>query len=157
MWQPGIVGGTPLAGILSGRINPSGKLSITFPLTTGQIPVYYDMRQSARPNSGKYQDIPTEPLYWFGHGLSYTDYAYGKVKLSSTSIKKNQKLIAEVEVANNGQMSGKETVLWYISDPAASISRPMKELKYFEKKEIAAGQKSVYRFEIDPMRDLSFP
>ncbi len=77
IWQPGIAGGTPLAGILSGRINPSGKLSITFPLTTGQIPTYYNMRQSARPKQGKYQDIPTEPKYWFGHGLSYTTYSYG--------------------------------------------------------------------------------
>lgn len=61
-----------MAGILSGRINPSGKLAITFPLKTGQIPTYYNMRQSPRPNEGGYQDIPTEPKYWFGHGLSYT-------------------------------------------------------------------------------------
>ena len=72
MWQPGVAGGTPLAGILSGRVNPSGKLSVTFPLSTGQIPIYYNMRQSARPFDamGDYQDIPTEPLYPFGYGLS---------------------------------------------------------------------------------------
>ncbi|GAB2688325.1 glycoside hydrolase family 3 N-terminal domain-containing protein [Mucilaginibacter koreensis] len=157
MWQPGIAGGTPVAGILSGRINPSGKLPITFPMSTGQIPIYYDMRQSARPNSGKYQDISTNPLYWFGYGLSYTTYQYSPVKLSASTIKKTQKLVAEVEVANTGSMAGKETVLWYISDPAASISRPMKELKYFEKKQIEAGKSVVYRFEIDPIRDLSFP
>jgi beta-glucosidase len=157
MWQPGIAGGTPLAGILSGRINPSGKLAITFPMSTGQIPIYYDMRQSARPNSGKYQDISTNPLYWFGYGLSYTTYQYSPVKLSAATIRKTQKLVAEVEVANTGNMSGKETVLWYISDPAASISRPMKELKYFEKKQIEAGKSVIYRFEIAPMRDLSFP
>lgn len=157
IWQPGIAGGTPLAGILSGRLNPSGKLSITFPLTTGQIPVYYNMRQSARPKQGKYQDIPTEPKYWFGHGLSYTTYSYGDVKLSASKIKKNEKLIAEVEVTNSGAMDGKETALWFISDPVASISRPMKELKYFEKKELKTGEKAIFRFEIDPMRDLSFP
>ncbi|MDP4291420.1 MAG: glycoside hydrolase family 3 N-terminal domain-containing protein [Bacteroidota bacterium] len=157
IWQPGIAGGSAVAGILSGRINPSGKLSITFPLTTGQIPTYYDMRQSARPKSGLYQDIPTEPLYWFGHGLSYTTYSYGDVKLSATKIKKNQKLTAEVEVTNTGTRDGKETVLWYISDPVALISRPMKELKFFEKKELKAGEKKVFRFEIDPQRDLSFP
>ncbi|MBW8334574.1 MAG: glycoside hydrolase family 3 C-terminal domain-containing protein [Prolixibacteraceae bacterium] len=156
MWQPGICGGTALAQILSGKINPSGKLSITFPLTTGQIPIYYDMRQSGEPNSGKYQDIPTDPQYWFGHGLSYTTFEYGAIKLSSEKIKKTEKLIAQVEVSNTGDVAGRETVLWYISDPACSISRPMKELKYFEKKELARGEKLVFRFEIDPERDLSY-
>lgn len=158
LWQPGIAGGTPLAGILSGRINPSGKLAMTFPLTTGQIPTYYNMRQSARPfdKMGDYQDISTEPLYWFGHGLSYTNYSYSNVKLSSNKITKNEKLIAEVTVSNTGKYSGKETVLWYISDPVCSISRPIKELKFFEKKEIDSGDSTIFTFEIDPMRDLSY-
>ena len=157
IWQPGIAGGSAVAGILSGRLNPSGKLSITFPLVTGQIPVYYNMRQSARPRSGRYQDISSDPKYWFGYGLSYTTYKYGDVKLSANKIKKNEKLIAEVEITNTGSMDGKETALWYISDPVASISQPMKELKFFEKKALKAGEKSIFRFEIDPMRDLSFP
>jgi beta-glucosidase len=158
IWQPGIAGGAALAGILSGRINPSGKLAITFPLTTGQIPIYYNSRQRARPfgNQGLYQDIPTEPLYWFGHGLSYTTYNYGKVSLSSTKIRKGEKIVAEIEVENAGKLEGEETVHWFISDPACSISRPMKELKYFEKKAIAPTAKTTYRFEIDPMRDLSY-
>ena len=157
IWQPGIAGSSAVAGILSGRLNPSGKLAITFPLATGQIPTYYNMRQSARPNAGGYQDISSEPKYWFGYGLSYTTYSYGEVKLSATQIRKNEKLIAEVEISNKGLMDGKETALWYISDPVASITRPMKELKYFEKKALKAGQKSTFKFEIDPMRDLSFP
>jgi len=156
IWQPGVAGGSALAGILSGKINPSGKLSITFPLTTGQIPTYYNMRQSARPYSGKYQDISTDPLYWMGHGLSYSTFTYGDLKLSATKIKKTEKLTVEVEVSNTGDVAGAETVLWYINDPACSISRPMKELKFFEKKEIGAGAKSVYQFEIDPNRDLSY-
>lgn len=156
IWQPGIAGGSALSEILSGRINPSGKLSITFPLTSGQIPIYYDMRQSARPNSGKYQDISTEPFYWLGHGLSYTTFSYGKINLSATKLKKTGKLTVEVEVSNTGAVSGTETVLWYIADPACSISRPMKELKYFEKKGIASGSKSIFSFEIDPDRDLSY-
>ena len=156
IWQPGVAGGSALAGILSGRTNPSGKLSITFPLTTGQIPIYYNMRQSARPYSGKYQDIPTEPLYWLGHGLSYTTFTYGEPKLSAAKIKKNEKLSVEVEVSNAGDVAGTETVLWYINDPACSISRPMKELKYFEKKELGAGAKTTFKFEIDPTRDLSY-
>ena len=158
MWQPGVAGGTPLAGILAGRVNPSGKLSVTFPLSTGQIPVYYNMRQSARPFDamGDYQDIPTEPLYPFGYGLSYTTFTYSDAKLSSLKIKKNQKITAEVTVTNAGKVEGKETVLWYVSDPFCSISRPMKELKFFEKQSLKVGESRVFRFEIDPMRDLSY-
>ena len=157
MWQPGIAGGTPLAGIISGRLNPSGKLAITFPLATGQIPTYYNMRQSARPKLGGYQDIATEPKYWFGYGLSYTNFSYGKVQLSDSIITKNKKILAKVEVTNTGARDGKETVLWFIADPVASVTRPVKELKYFEKLELKAGEKKVFKFEIDPKKDLSFP
>ena len=157
IWQPGTAGGTPLARVLTGKVNPCGKLAITFPRSTGQVPVYYSMRQSARPTSGLYQDISTEPLYWFGYGLSYTTYKYGNIHLSDTIIHKSQKFIASIEVENTGNMNGKETMLWYISQPSASISRPMKELKYFEKKEVDAGKKIMYQFEINPTRDLSFP
>ncbi len=157
IWQPGIAGGTPLAGILTGRVNPSAKLAITFPLTTGQIPTYYNMRQSARPTQGMYQDIPTEPLYWFGHGLSYTNYSYSSASVSATKFMRNQEITIEIKVRNEGKVKGKETVLWYISDPAATISRPMKELKYFEKKEINAGETTEFKFIINPMRDLSYP
>jgi len=155
-WQPGIAGGSALAGILSGRVNPSGKLAITFPLTTGQIPTYYNMRQSARPTSGRYQDISSEPLYWLGHGLSYTSFEYGEAKLSVTRVNRNQKMKVEVTVENTGNVKGKETVLWYVSDPVCSVSRPMKELKFFSKKEIKPGEKAVFTFEIEPIRDLSY-
>jgi beta-glucosidase len=158
IWQPGIAGGSPLASILSGRINPSGKLAMTFPRVTGQIPMYYNMRPNARPYGimGKYQDISNEPLYWMGYGLSYTSYKYSAMTISCSKIKRNEKLIAEVEVENTGKMTGLETVHWYISDPVCSISRPVKEMKYFEKKEIVSGGKVKYRFEIEPMRDLSY-
>jgi beta-glucosidase len=155
-WQPGMFGGSALAGIISGRINPSGKLSITFPQTTGQIPMYYNTRQSSRPLYGYYQDIPKEPMFPFGHGLSYTKYEYSNIKLSAKQITKNDTLIAEIEVSNTGKFDGNETMLWYISDPVASISRPSKELKFFEKKVIKIGQKKIYQFIIDPRRDLSF-
>lgn len=156
IWQPGTAAGSAVAGILSGRHNPSGKLSITFPQTTGQLPIYYNMRESARPTLGHYQDIPRDPLYWFGHGLSYTTYSYSDIKLSASKIKKEDKLFAEIEVTNTGKNDGKETVLWFIKDPFATISRPMKELQFFEKKTIKSGEKVLYRFEIDPMRDLSY-
>ena len=156
IWQPGTAGGSALAGILSGKINPSGKLSITFPQTTGQIPMHYNRRKSARPKIGHYQDIPKDPLFPFGHGLSYTVYNYGEIKLSKNRITKEEKVTAEINVSNDGTLDGKETVLWFIADPVASVSRPVRELKFFEKKQINVGQKKVYRFVIDPMRDLSY-
>jgi beta-glucosidase len=155
-WQPGTFGGTPLAGIVSGRINPSGKLSITFPRNTGQIPLYYNMRSSARPTQGKYQDSSNEPLYWMGHGLSYTTYSYSDVKLTKKRLSRNETLTAEITVKNTGTLDGKETVLWYIQDPVCRISRPLKELKYFEKKEIAAGGETVFTFVINPVEHLGF-
>ena len=139
IWQPGTMAGAAVSGILSGRHNPSGKLSATFPQTTGQIPIYYNMRQSARPDAGHYQDIPRDALYWFGHGLSYSNFEYGKIKLSKNKIKKSEKIVAEIEISNKGTVDGKEAVLWYINDPVANISRPMKELKSFEKKMLGQG------------------
>ena len=155
IWQPGTMGGAAVAGILSGRINPSGKLSITFPRTVGQIPMYYNMRRPARW-MGYYQDIDKEPMYWLGHGLSYTTYSYGELQLSARKINKDEKIRARIEVSNMGIRDGKEAVLWFISDPVASVSRPVKELKFFEKKHIDANGVQVYEFEIDPGRDLSF-
>ena len=115
IWQPGIAGGRPLAGILMGRINPSGKLPITFPYTTGQIPIYYNRRQSARPHQGKYQDVTIEPLYEFGHGLSYTTFEYGDLKASATQLGPKDRLTVEVSVTNTGDRDGMETVHWFIT------------------------------------------
>lgn len=156
IWQPGIAGANPIAGIVSGRINPSGKLSITFPYSTGQIPIYYNHRQSARPHQGKYQDIPSTPLYEFAHGLSYTTYEYGELQPSALKIKKGDKLSVSIAVTNTGNMDGLETVHWFISDPVSTISRPVKELKHFEKQMIEKGQTKTFTFNIDPIRDLGF-
>ncbi|RKD90877.1 glycoside hydrolase family 3 N-terminal domain-containing protein [Mangrovibacterium diazotrophicum] len=156
MWQPGVVGGTPVAGIISGRINPSGKLAMTFPFSTGQIPIYYNMRQQGRPRSGKYQDITNKPLYEFTHGLTYTSFKYGDLKANKDTIQKSEKLVVEIPIANMGDRDGAETAHWFVTDPVSSISRPVKELKYFEKKNIKVGEVTVFRFEIDPMRDLSY-
>lgn len=158
MWQPGITAGRAVAGIISGRINPSGKLSITFPYSTGQIPIYYNHRQSARPyqTQGLYQDIQSTPLYEFAHGLSYTTFEYGDIKVSANKIKRGDKLIVEIPVTNTGDMDGAETVHWFISDPVCSISRPVKELKFFEKKTLKKGETLTFRFEINPERDFSF-
>lgn len=157
MWQPGIAGGKPVAGILSGRVNPSGRLAITFPYSTGQIPIYYNHRAPARKGSqGRYQDIPSTPLYDFGYGLSYTDYKYGKLKASAEQVKRGDKLTVEVSVTNTGDRDGLETVHWFISDPVSSISRPVKELKFFEKQLVKAGETQVFRFHIDTNRDFGF-
>ncbi len=156
IWQPGIAGANPLAGILSGRINPSGKLAITFPYATGQIPIYYNRRQTARPHQGKYQDIPSTPLYEFGYGLSYTTFEYGDLKPSATEVKRGGKLSVEIPITNTGDMDGAETVHWFVNDPVSTISRPMKELKFFDKQLIKKGETKVYRFDIDLDRDLGF-
>lgn len=156
MWQPGLPGGRPVAGVLSGRVNPSGRLCVTFPCSTGQIPIYYNRRKSARPTLGKYQDIPSTPLYGFGHGLSYTTFAYGDLRLSADSIGPEGKLTAEITVTNTGKRDGAEVVQWFVSDPFCRITRPERELKHFEKQMLRAGESRTFSFEISPMRDLSF-
>lgn len=156
MWQPGIPGGRPVAGIISGRVNPSGKLSMTFPYSTGQIPIYYNQRKSARPHQGKYQDIPSTPLYEFTHGLSYAIFRYGDINVSTSKLKRNEKLTAEITVTNIGDIDGYETVHWFIYDPVSTISRPIKELKFFEKKMIKKGEMVTYQFEVNLERDLGF-
>ena len=157
-WQPGCNGASALAGILSGRINPSGKLAITFPYVTGQIPIYYNRHKSGRRGTqGIYKDgMPTEPLYSFGHGLNYTTFEYGEpVVVGTASL--DAPFTVEVSVSNTGDMDGKEAVLWYVSDPYCSVvTRPERELKFFEKKLIKAGATEVFRFEVDPARDLGY-
>lgn len=156
IWQPGIEAGNAMAGILSGRINPSGKLAMTFPYSTGQIPIYYNRRKSGRHHQGFYQDITSKPMYEFGHGLSYTTFEYGDMSASQTDFKRGDKIRVTVPVSNTGRVAGDESVLWFIQDPYCSITRPERELKYFEKKHLEPGQTVVYTFTIDPMRDLSF-
>lgn len=156
-WQPGCNGAGALAGILSGRICPSGKLAITFPYAAGQIPIYYDRHKSGRRGTqGIYKDITSNPLYPFGHGLSYTAFSYGEPHVvGSASL--NEPFTVEVSVTNTGSVDGKEAVLWYVSDPYCSVvTRPVKELKFFEKRLIKAGATEVFRFEVDPSRDLGY-
>lgn len=150
-WQPGVNGAGALAGILSGRINPSGKLAITFPWSTGQIPIYYNRHKPARKGTqGRYKDITSDPLYPFGYGLSYTSFSYSDIVPVSENV-------YEVTVTNTGSVDGMETVLWYISDPyCGKLTRPEKELKYFEKRLIKAGTSEVFSFKVDPLQDLGY-
>ena len=157
IWQPGTTGGTAVAEILAGDVNPSGKLAMTFPRSTGQIPIYYNRRGAARRHQGFYQDIPSTPLYPFGHGLSYTTFTYGEPTVSATTFRKGDKVTVSVPVTNTGARTGAETVMWFTADPAASITRPLMELKHFEKRELKPGETATFTFTIDPMKHLSFP
>lgn len=156
IWHPGILGGEALAGILSGRYNPSGKLAMTFPYSQGQIPIYYNRRNSARRHQGFYKDMTSEPLYPFGYGLSYTHFTYGVPVADKLTVSKDDHFSITIPVTNDGGMNGKEAVLWYVSVPYSSITRPCKELKFFEKKMICKGETVNYVFDVDVERDLGY-
>ena len=157
-WQGGTRAAAALADILLGRRNPSGRLAVTWPRTTGQIPIYHHMRPRARlGREGAYQDLPTTPLYPFGHGLSYSNFHYSAIRLPSAEVAADGRISAEVTVTNHGPVDGDEALLWFIHDPAASITRPQRDLKHVEKARIPVGESRVFRFEIVPERDLTFP
>ncbi len=156
IWQPGIRGGSPMAGILSGRINPSGRLNITFPLHTQQIPVYYNARQSSRPRQGHYQDLTIQPLYEFGHGLSYAKFVYGDLQAPKLHLKRGEILRIEIPVHNMSDRDGMETVQWYVRDPFSTITRPVRELRHFEKRLIRGNTTETFVLELDADRHLSY-
>ncbi len=160
-WAGGTEAGNAVADILFGDFNPSGKLTTTFPLNVGQIPIYYNHKNTGRPMSAnnkfssKYLDSPSEPLFPFGYGLSYSNFDYSDIKLSKTQLKGNEKLMATVTLTNTGKVAGEEVVLLYIQDPAASISRPVKELKNFKKVMLQPGEKKEVNIEVTTS-DLMF-
>lgn len=156
IWQPGTCGGTPMAKILAGQINPSGKLDITFPLDTHQVPLYYNYRQSSRPLEGHYQDLSIQPLYEFGHGLSYTTFEYGEIRAEKLVLKEGETLRLTIDVKNTGDYDGQETVQWYVRDPASRITRPVKELRHFEKRLIKQGATETFVLDLNPSQHLSF-
>ena len=153
-WAPGIEGGNAIADVLFGNYNPSGKITMTFPRSVGQIPIYYNHKNTGRPMdeknkfSSKYLDIPNEPLFPFGYGLSYTTFDYSDAVLSKTSLKGNETLSAKIKVTNSGKVSGEEVVQLYISDPVASVSRAVKELKGFQKISLNPGETKEVEFKI---------
>lgn len=156
IWQPGTEGGNAVADVLSGLVNPSGKLTMTFPLCSEQQPSFYNQRPSARPFMGHYQEISKKPVYEFGYGLSYSDFEYGELRIDHESVATDGRLTAEIDVTNVSDTDGQETVLWFIQDPVASVTRPVKELRHFEKRLIRAGQTETFRFEIEPQKHLSY-
>jgi beta-glucosidase len=156
IWHPGLYGGSSVAGILSGRINPSGRLAMTFPYSQGQIPIYYGRRHSARPHQGFYKDQTSEALYPFGYGLSYTTFSYGTPTAELHEVKNGDKFDVTIPVTNTGQRDGMETVFWYVSDPYGKITRPAQELKHFEKKLIKKGETINFTFHVNVSRDFGY-
>lgn len=164
-WFAGSEAGYAIADVLFGNENPSGKLTTTFPRSVGQVPIYYAHKNTGRPLGNKegkfekfrsnYIDERNEPLYPFGYGLSYSTFNYSKVKLSSNTLKTNETLKASVEITNTGNYDGKEVVQLYIRDLVGSVTRPVKELKGFQKIELKKGETKTVTFEIS-VEDLKF-
>lgn len=152
-WYPGTMGGKAITQVLYGEYNPSGKLPMTFPLNLGQVPVYYYAKNTGRPiylpndkYKSKYIDAPNDPLYPFGFGLSYTQFSYSDLKVSSAELTATGSITASVTVTNTGLYDGVEIVQWYVRDLVGSVTRPVKELKGFNRIELKKGESKVVEF-----------
>ena len=158
VWFPGSMAGYAVADVLFGDVNPSGKLPSTFPRTVGQLPMAYNHKNTGRPLPeggwytkfrSNYMDVVNEPLYPFGYGLSYTTFEYGDLTLSAEEISAQQTVTASITVKNTGKVAGEEVVQMYIRDLVGSITRPVKELKGFEKISLQPGESKTVEFVID--------
>jgi beta-glucosidase len=156
-WFGGTEAGNGIADVLFGDVNPSGKLTMTFPRNVGQIPVFYNFKNTGRPINpnnpfekykSNYLDAPNSPLYPFGHGLSYTTFSYTGIKFNKTEFQKNDQIIVTAEIKNTGNRDGEEIVQLYIHDIVGNVTRPVKELKGYKKIFIKAGQTIPVTFEI---------
>lgn len=168
VWFAGSEAGNAIADVLTGKVNPSGKLPVTFPRNVGQIPIYYNHKNTGRPLSSEktgkceyerfrsnYMDECATPLYPFGYGLSYTKFNYSDITVSNSAPKGNQNIQASVKVTNAGNYDGAEVVQLYIRDVVGSITRPVKELKGFQKIFLKKGESKTVTFTITP-EDLKF-
>jgi beta-glucosidase len=161
-WFLGSEAGHGLADVLTGRFNPSAKLPVCWPVDVGQVPIFYAQRPTGRPRdpnnhmTSRYIDMPNEPLFCFGHGLSYTRFAYKAVRTSAPVLAKGGSLRVEVDITNEGTMAGEETALLFIRDPVASVTRPVLELKGMAKISLAPGASGTVGFTIG-CPDVCFP
>jgi beta-glucosidase len=153
VWYPGEEGGNAVAKVLFGAENPSGKLPITFPVQEGQLPLTYNHHPTGRGND--YYDLSGEPLYPFGFGLSYTTFEISDLQLNKTTYSQNEKIIAKVNVRNTGSKAGSEVVQLYVKDVLASVSRPILELKGFQKIYLQPGESKQVTIEV-PVKELQF-
>ncbi|OQP65741.1 beta-glucosidase [Niastella vici] len=161
-WFAGTEAGNAIADVLFGNYNPSGKLTTSFPRNVGQIPIYYNRKNTGRPYEGgnpkfksDYLDVVNEPLYPFGYGLSYSTFVYDTVTLNQNTLHEGQSITASVMVSNKGDVAGEETVQLYIQDLVGSVTRPVKELKGFQKIYLKAGDVKKVDFTIT-VNDLKF-
>ncbi|HKW30328.1 MAG TPA: beta-glucosidase BglX [Verrucomicrobiae bacterium] len=162
-WFGGTEAGDAVADVLFGDYNPSGKLTATFPRNVGQIPIYYNHKNTGRPYRGdpgakyvsRYLDVSNDPLYPFGYGLSYTTFSYGDVELSKTNLTGDETLLASVDVTNTGKRAGEETVQLYLTQPVASVTRSVEDLRGFQKVRLQPGETRKVTFRITP-EDLKF-
>jgi beta-glucosidase len=160
-WFLGTQMGHSVADVLFGDYNPGGKLPVTFPRTTGQVPIYYNRKNTGRPPAAdnkytsKYLDVPWTPLFPFGHGLSYTTFAYDNLRLSAATMRASDTLTVSVDLANTGDRAGDEVVQMYIQDEVASVTRPLKQLKAFSRITLQPGERRTVTFRLRP-DDLAF-
>ena len=160
-WFAGTQGGNAIADVLFGDYNPAGKLTMTFPRSVGQVPIYYNAKHTGRPfdannkYSSKYMDAPNTPQYPFGFGLSYTTFEYSNLAVNKNTFGFNEKLEVSITVKNTGNYDGEEVVQLYVRDLVGSITRPVKELKGFKKIMIKKGESKTVNFTLTSA-DLAF-
>ena len=162
-WFPGHEAGNALADLLFGRYNPSGRLTMSWPRNVGQIPVYYNHKNTGRPQPAgegqkfrsNYLDVSNDPLFAFGYGLSYTQFTYGPLTLDKTRMRSGETLTASITVTNSGAYDGEEVVQLYFADPVASVTQPVQKLKAFQKVSLRKGETRTLRFPIT-VEELKF-
>jgi beta-glucosidase len=155
-WFPGVEAGNAVADVLFGKVNPGGKLPVSFPRALGQVPIYYNHEPTGRPcditskYDSRYRDINScDPLYSFGYGLSYTTFSVTNLRLSTVSVRRDGKVTATVDVTNTGSRAGDEVVQLYLHDPVASVSQPVRRLRGFQRVTLAPGQTRTVSFTVD--------
>jgi len=159
-WQPGVEGGHAIADLLFGKVNPSGKLPISFPRTVGQVPVYYSRKNTGRPaEPGSftvgYIDLPITPLYPFGYGRSYTSFDYTEMLVETPRVSLDGRAVFSAEITNSGPVAGTEIVQLYVRDLVGQVTRPVKELKGFQRVTLQPGETRQVTFSL-PASELSF-
>lgn len=161
-WFPGVQAGNALCDVLFGKFNPQGKLTTTFPNTSGQVPIFYNSKHTGRPQQhatdvfvSRYLDQPVKPLFPFGYGLSYSTFEFSDITINKTQISNTDTLFASIIIQNTGNYKATETVQLYIRDLVSSVTRPIKELKGFQQISLMPGEKKSLTFEIKE-KDLRF-